>query len=60
MKYDKYEEMAQGLAFMSGCLIFISSWIYCIANYGFLFGLGLGWFPSIIVAFIGGFFIGYL
>lgn len=30
--------------------VFIGSWIYCIAHYGFLFGVGLGWLPSIIVA----------
>lgn len=31
-------------------LVFVGSWILCIANYGFLFGVGLGWLPSIIVA----------
>lgn len=38
---------------ITGVLIFIGSWIYCIASYGFLFGVGLGWLPSIIVAFLG-------
>lgn len=33
-------------------LIFIGSYIYCIAEYGFLLGVGLGWLPSIIVATI--------
>ncbi len=33
-------------------LIFIGSWIYCIASYGFLIGVGLGWFPSLIAAAI--------
>ena len=40
---------------ISWVLIFISSWIYCIASYGFLLGVGLGWLPSLIVAFIGAF-----
>ena len=40
---------------ISWVLIFIGSWIYCIASYGFLLGVGLGWLPSLIVAFIGAF-----
>ena len=35
-------------------IVFIGSWIYCIAEYGFLLGVGLGWLPSIIVAYIAG------
>jgi len=31
-------------------LVFFGCWIYCIASYGFLFGLGLGWLPSGITA----------
>jgi len=31
-------------------LVFIGCWIYCIASYGFLFGLGLGWLPGVITA----------
>ena len=27
-------------------LIFAGCWIFCIASYGFLFGVGLGWLPS--------------
>ena len=34
---------------------FIGSWIYCIAAYGFLFGVGLGWLPSAIVATVAAF-----
>lgn len=30
-------------------LVFIGTWIYCIATYGFLFGVGLGWLPAAIV-----------
>lgn len=33
---------------------FIGSWIYCIATYGYLFGVGLGWLPSLIVAYVAG------
>jgi hypothetical protein len=35
-------------------IVFWGSWIYCIATYGFLLGVGLGWLPSIIVAVIAG------
>jgi hypothetical protein len=41
-------------AVLTGGIVFIGSWIYCIAEYGFLFGVGLGWLPSIIVAVIAG------
>lgn len=37
-------------------LTFIGCWIYCIASYGFLLGVGLGWIPSLITAFIVSFF----
>jgi hypothetical protein len=30
-------------------LVFLGSWIYCIATYGYLLGVGLGWLPSAIV-----------
>ena len=39
-------------AIITWLLIFIGSYIYCIANYGFLLGVGLGWLPSAIVATI--------
>jgi len=31
-------------------IVFIGCWIYCIAAYGFLLGVGLGWLPSLIAA----------
>lgn len=39
---------------ITALITFIGSWIYCIAYYGYLFGVGLGWLPSIIVAVIAG------
>ena len=38
--------------YITWVIIFISCWIYAIATYGFLFGVGLGWLPSAIVASI--------
>lgn len=40
---------------ISWVLVFIGSWIYCIASYGFLLGVGLGWLPSLIVASLASF-----
>lgn len=44
-----------GIGFLTGVIIFIISWLYCISTYGFLVGVTLGWIPSLIVAAIGGF-----
>lgn len=31
-------------------VLFLACWVYCIAEYGFLLGVGLGWLPSAITA----------
>lgn len=31
-------------------LLFVGFWIYCVAAYGFLIGVMLGWIPSVIAA----------
>ncbi len=54
MKTENNDIYPIGL-FISGLLTFIVSWIYCIIEYGYLLGVGLGWLPSIIVAAIVGF-----
>ncbi|MBA2677251.1 MAG: hypothetical protein H0U76_02465 [Ktedonobacteraceae bacterium] len=33
-------------------LIFLGCWAYCIGTYGFLLGVGLGWLPSVIAAYV--------
>lgn len=38
------------LPYMVATFTFIGTWIYCIATYGFLFGVGLGWLPALICA----------
>lgn len=35
---------------ISFVIVFIGCWIYCVATYGFLLGVGIGWLPSIIAA----------
>lgn len=33
-------------------LTFIGTYIYCIAHYGLLLGVGLGWLPAMIIAVV--------
>lgn len=35
-----------------GILVFIIGWIYAISAFGFFLGVGLGWFPAIVIAWI--------
>lgn len=48
------------LAVLGGGATFIASWIYCMQEYGFLFGFGLGWLPSALLAAIVGSAVNYL
>ena len=48
------------LGAVAGVITFVGAYIYCIATYGFLFGLGLGWLPSIILAGIVGWAVVFL
>ena len=41
--------------FISGIIIFVVSWIYAVIHYGLFIGIGLGWIPSLVIAFIGSF-----
>ena len=55
MPMSHYFQIGKVLGAISGVLIFIGAYIYCIATYGFLLGLGLGWLPSgIVAAIVGG------
>ena len=51
-------EYCEGLYYLGFCItslvVFLGCWVYCIAEYGFLLGVGLGWLPSGIVAMIAG------
>lgn len=40
---------------ITAIVVFIGCWIYCIATYGFLLGVGIGWLPSLIAAAVAGF-----
>ena len=45
-----YFEIGRILGAIAGVLTFVGAYIYCIASYGFLLGLGFGWLPSGILA----------
>jgi hypothetical protein len=40
---------------ITAVISFIACWIYAIASWGFLLGVGLGWIPSLFIAAIAGF-----
>lgn len=57
--YDPvFEEIIGGIYKVIGALVFFATfvvtWWWCIEEYGFLLGVGVGWFPSLIVAAIVG------
>ena len=45
-----YVAIGYVLGAVAGVITLVGAYIYCVATYGFLFGLGLGWLPSIILA----------
>ena len=52
---DWFKVVYYSLTLLIGGIVFIIAWVYCIATYGFLFGVGLGWLPAMIVATLAGF-----
>ena len=57
---DATEGIGIPVGIAGAALTFIASWIYCMSAYGFLFGFGLGWLPSAILAVLVGFALRYL
>lgn len=47
---DVYNEFALSVAAFAAITTFFCCWIYCIVEYGFLWGFGLGWIPSVLCA----------
>ena len=43
------------ISWIVAILTFLGAWAYCTITYGFLFGFGLCWLPSAILAVISGF-----
>lgn len=52
MEAVMYWRIGQALANVSTTIIFFALWIFCAFHYGFLYGLGFGWVPAIIMAFV--------
>jgi len=52
--------VGRALGALASFLTFIAGWIFCLLQYGFLLGGGLGWFPSGIAAAIVGFLVAVL
>lgn len=42
-------------AVITGLITFLVAYVYCMAEYGLLLGVGFGWVPSIIVAVVAAF-----
>lgn len=40
---------------LTGGITFVGCWIYAIATFGWFLGLGLGWIPSLFIAYLVGF-----
>jgi len=45
-----YNEFSLAMAAYVAIPTFFCCWIYCIVEYGFLWGFGFGWMPSILCA----------
>ena len=48
--------MYAGISILVGTLVFVGSWIYYIASFGFVFGFGLGWLPAALIAILAAIF----
>ncbi len=46
----EYIDAGRVLGLIPAAGTFFASWWYCAATYGYLFGFGLGWIPSLILA----------
>lgn len=54
MTRDSYIAIGWRLAIPVAAITFIACWIYAFLEYGFLLGVGLGWFPSLLVGLVAG------
>lgn len=47
-----YFQIGGSLGIIPAIVTFFGSWWYCVDAYGYLFGFGLGWIPSALLAAI--------
>lgn len=55
-----YLTIGHWIGALAASLTFLGSWWYCAATYGYLFGFGLGWLPSLILSAISGLAVKFL
>ena len=51
---NKYITTGKATGLLVGLVSFVVLWSYCVTTYGFWLGVGLGWLPSLIGAFLCG------
>lgn len=49
---ESRHETYYNIGIFFGVVAFIISYVYCVKEYGYLFGVGLGWLPSAIVGVV--------
>jgi hypothetical protein len=49
-----YDGLGSFIGVIAGFATFVASWIYCVGEYGFLWGFGFGWVPSAMLAVVVG------
>ena len=54
LTYNDLRKALACLVVVIAFLTFVGAWIYCIADYGFLVGVGIGRVPSMIAAVVTG------
>lgn len=47
-----YRVISKILGWIAGIITFFGAWIYCVSEYGFLWGFGFGWVPALILSVI--------
>lgn len=60
MTWDAYVARGWRVAPWIALITFLACWYYAFSQYGFLLGVGLGWFPAALVAIVAGLFTVYL
>ena len=55
---ERLGKLVERTELVTRIVVFFGSYIYCIATYGYLWGVGLGWLPSLIIAVVAGFLVG--
>jgi len=47
-----YLDIGRILGWIAATIVFLAAYVYCISEYGLLWGFGFGWLPSAILAFL--------